>query len=96
MPLRKSLSAHSVETAFERGWATLKNGELLCAAEDAGFAVLITTDQNLQYQQNLATRHIAIMVLTSTSWPRIRAVASVVAQAVADLPPLGFVVVSIP
>ncbi len=96
VPLRKSLGPHSVETAFERGWATLKNGELLRAAEDAGFALLITTDQNLQYQQNLSTRRIAIVVLTSTSWPRIRAVASVVAQVVADLPPLGFVVVLIP
>lgn len=96
MPLRGALTGHTVETAFERGWATLKNGDLLREAEAAEFALLITTDQNLQYQQNLAARRIAILVLTSTSWPRIRSVTAVVAQAVANIAPLGFVVVSIP
>jgi predicted nuclease of predicted toxin-antitoxin system len=37
-PLRRILSSHAVETAFVRGWSTLKNGELLTAAETAGFA----------------------------------------------------------
>lgn len=59
-------------------------------AETAGFTLLITTDQHLQYQQDLATRRIAIIVLTSTSWPRIRAVAASVAQAVNDIAPFGF------
>lgn len=81
-PLRRALRGHAVETAFERGWSTLVNGELLAAAEAAGFEVLVTTDMNLRYQQNLSSRRIAIVVLTSTSWPRIRAVSAAVAEAV--------------
>lgn len=81
-PLRQHLAPHEVETAYERGWSTLKNGELLQAAEDAGFAVLVTTDMNLKYQQNLAARRIAIVVLGTTSWPRIRATVEAVMLAV--------------
>ena len=61
-----------MSTAYELGWATLKNGELLAAAESSGFEVLVTTDTNLQYQQNLNQRKIAIVVLSTTSWPRIQ------------------------
>jgi len=56
VPLRQLLPGHEVSTAYERGWSTLKNGELLSAAEVQGFHVLVTTDQNLRYQQNLASR----------------------------------------
>ncbi len=52
-PLRRALPLHNVETSFERGWSTLVNGELLSAAEAAGFDVLVTTDMNLRYQQDL-------------------------------------------
>jgi hypothetical protein len=80
VPLRLALFGHQVATAYELGWATLKNGELLRAAEDQGFEVLVTTDSNLRYQQNLMARRIAVVVLTTTSWPRIReAVGHVVA-----------------
>ena len=65
--------SHQVSTAYERGWSTLKNGELLQAAELAGFSVLVTTDTNLKYQQNLASRRISVVVLGTTSWPRIKA-----------------------
>ncbi len=61
-----------MSTAYELGWATLKNGELLAAAESHGFDVLVTTDTNLEYQQNLTQRKIAIVVLSTTSWPRIQ------------------------
>ena len=71
VPLRDYLTNHVVETAFELGWSSLKNGELLEAA-DASFDLLITTDQQIRYQQNLAGRKLAILVLMSTSWPRIR------------------------
>jgi hypothetical protein len=81
-PLRLSIASHTVSTAYELGWSTLKNGELLQAAEDAGFEVLVTTDTNLKYQQNLAARKIAVVVLTSTSWPRIRAVSEQVIAAI--------------
>jgi predicted nuclease of predicted toxin-antitoxin system len=71
VPLRHSLAAHSVATAFEMGWSDLENGELLVAAE-AQFDALVTTDQNLRYQQNLQGRRLAILVLPTTNWPEIR------------------------
>jgi len=72
VPLRESLTQHEVSTAYERGWSNLTNGELLDIAEQEGFTVFVTTDLNLKYQQNLSVRRIAIVVLTSTSWPRIQ------------------------
>ena len=72
VPLRKYLPGHQISTTFEKGWSSLKNGELLQVAELEGFEVFITTDQNLRYQQNLTERKIAIVVLLSTSWPKIQ------------------------
>ena len=82
MPLRHFLPHHEVATAYERGWARLKNGELLSAAEANGFEVLVTTDSNLKYQQNLKSRRIAVVVLTTTSWPRIQKAIMKVVRAV--------------
>ncbi len=61
-----------MDTAFERGWSSLRNGDLLDRAEKDGYQLLVTTDQNLRRQQNLAGRRLAILVLLSTSWPRIQ------------------------
>ena len=72
VPLRRYLSGHTIDTAYERGWSELSNGDLLTMAEQEGYELLITTDRNLHYQQNLAMRQIAIIVLMSTSWPRIK------------------------
>lgn len=78
-PLRHSLTHYEVATAYERGWSKLKNGELLDAAEKEHFEVLVTTDSNLKYQQNIESRRIAVVVLSSPSWPRIqRAIGSIV------------------
>ena len=85
VPLRKHLLNHMVETAYERGWSNLKNGDLLSQAEAEGFDVLITTDQNLRYQQNLSGRRISVVVLMTTNWPRIRNHADLVAQAIDNL-----------
>jgi len=71
VPLRRVLSAHTVSTAFEMGWAQLSNGELLNAAE-AVVDVLVTTDQNIRHQQALSRRRLAILVLPTTSWPIIQ------------------------
>ena len=68
VPLRQSLADHSVDTAFERGWSHFKNGELLDASEQNGYQLLISTDQNLKYQQNLSDRQLAIIVLLSTDF----------------------------
>ena len=60
---RYLIDHHTVTEARARGWEQLGNGELLTAAEAAGFEVLATTDRNLRYQQNLAGRKIAVIVL---------------------------------
>jgi predicted nuclease of predicted toxin-antitoxin system len=70
-PLRHCLSNHDVETCQERGWSEVENGALLELAEREGFDVFVTTDQDLRYQQNLAGRRLAIVVLMSASWPRM-------------------------
>jgi len=60
---------HDLRTAAQQGWDTLKNGELLAVAEADGFDVLLTTDKNMRYQQNLAGRKIAVVVLGMQQWP---------------------------
>ena len=86
VPLRRALAGHSVATAHEQGWATLTNGELLAAAEGS-FDVFVTTDQNLRYQQNLTGRRLAILVLPTTSWPRLQLHAPAIAAALVALRP---------
>jgi hypothetical protein len=67
------LVEHEVATAHECGWSQLNNGALIAATEQSGFEVFVTTDQKLRYQQNLAGRKIAIVVILTTSWPRMQA-----------------------
>jgi hypothetical protein len=85
VPLRRALPADSVTTVYEQGWSTLQNGQLLAIAEQAGFDVFITTDQNLKYQQQLTGRRLAILVLGSTSWPRIKPHSDAIRQVVEQL-----------
>ncbi len=85
VPLRHYLQGYSVITAYEEGWSTLSNGDLLAAAENHGYDVLVTTDRNLRYQQNLSNRRIAIVVLRSTSWPRIRMHSEAIRQIIGTL-----------
>ena len=96
VPLRDSLAQHSVATAFELGWSLLKNGELLDAAEREGFAVLVTTDSNLQFQQNLTSRRISIVALLTTSWPRIQRAIPAVVDAITVAKPGSYAEVEIP
>ena len=71
-PLRNALKGHVVVEAVERGWERLANGDLLSAAEAAGFQVIVTADKNIQHQQNLAGRAIAVIVLGNAQWPALR------------------------
>ena len=96
VPLREFLAQHEVVTAFERGWSNLSNGELLRVAEAEGFEVLLTADSNLRYQQDLAGRRIAIVVLSTPSWPRIQRSPMLVVRAVASATPGSFSEVAIP
>lgn len=71
-PLRRLLPGLNITFADERGWGNLTNGDLLAAAEEAGFDVLVTADRNLRYQQNLAERLVGVVVLSTNHWPVIR------------------------
>jgi hypothetical protein len=66
--LRKNLGEHEVFTVSYKGWAGLKNGELLRIAEENGIEVFLTGDQTLPYEQNLEERRIAIVVLSAVEW----------------------------
>ena len=71
--VRRFLSKHDVRTFVEMRWhPQLENGELLKAAEASGFDVMVTSDQNIRYQQNLTTRKLALVVLGSNIWPVVR------------------------
>jgi hypothetical protein len=96
VPLRKLLTTHQVSTAYELDWQMLTNGDLLNQAELSGFEVLVTTDQNLKYQQNLLKRVIAIVVLTSTSWPRIRKTLPEIVAAIENSKANGYIEITIP
>ena len=89
-PLRKFLPDHTVHTAQEMGWGQLKNGALLKEAESQ-FDAMITTDQNLKYQQNVTGRKLAILVLPTNDWPTIRGKTAEIAAKVAMLKPGDFV-----
>ena len=84
---RYLIDRHTVTEARARGWEELENGELLTVAEAEGFDVLVTTDRNLRYQQNLAGRKIAIVVLGKGRWTVIKArIAEIVAAVNAATP----------
>ena len=91
-----ALSDHTVEEARSHGWDTLQNGELLDAAEAAGFNVFVTTDRNIRYQQNMGSRTIAIVVLAKGRWRLIKKRLPQIAAAVATATPGSLVEVDIP
>lgn len=95
--LARALSGHTVHTAQAKGWDTLSNGDLLSAAEEAGFELLLTTDRRIRHQQNLRVRRIALVVLTgSTKWSRVRQHGDRIAAAVAATIPGTYTEVDIP
>jgi hypothetical protein len=95
IPLRKEFIGHEVVTAHELAWSSLSNGDLLREAE-AQFDVLVTTDQNLRYQQNLIGRRLAIFVLPTTSWPLIRPHARKISEAVLSMRPGEYQLFTLP
>ena len=85
-PMHTLLANHECTTAQQRGWTSIKNGELLRLVE-AEFDVFITTDQNLRYQQNLSGRRIAILALSTNNLRRIRAASTILHSTLATLQP---------
>jgi hypothetical protein len=96
VPLRALLTGHKVVTVYELGWSQLQNGELLREAELVGYEVLVTTDQNLRYQQNVSDRTLAIAVLMAASWPRIERHAAQVVTQIDLLAPGAYAEIHIP
>ena len=94
--MRQFLAQHEVVTAYERGWSQLSNGELLQVAEADHFDVFVTTDSHLKYQQNLSSRRIAIVVLSTPSWPRIQRSVETVVQSLDAIAAGAYIEVSIP
>ena len=95
-PLRYALQGHVVVEAIERGWDRLLNGELIAAAEAAGFELLLTTDKNMRYQQNLKGRKIAFVVIGNQQWPTLRRYVERVVAAVNAATPGSYAEVDIP
>lgn len=96
VPLRQFLAGHTIRTAAEQRWTTLQNGQLLDTAEANGFDLLLTTDQNIRYQQNLASRKLAIVVLRQARWPIVRIHVARVIAAVNGATPGSYTEVEIP
>ncbi len=96
VPIKTYLELHSISTAAQQGWDRLRNGDLLTVAERAGFDLLLTTDKNMRYQQNLTGRTIAIVVLGNQQWPELRAYIQLVVEAVNAATPGSYVEIEIP
>ena len=94
--IARALHSHAVKEAKEQGWDTLSNGELLRAAEEAGFDVLLTTDKNLRFQQNLRARKLAIVVLSNSRWRLVRRALESITAAVDAAKPGSYTMVEIP
>jgi hypothetical protein len=71
-PIARSLIGHEVSRARQIGWHEMENGELIREAEKAGFDVLLSTDKNIQYQQNVSDRKIALVILGNSQWPQVQ------------------------
>jgi hypothetical protein len=94
--LRSLLPGHDVVTSRELGWDTLRNGDLLNAAEMAGFEAMVTGDKNMSYQQNLAGRKLSLVILASTDWPILKQNPAPIVAALNEATPGSFIVLAEP
>lgn len=88
-PMHNFLTGHNCTNAQRRGWGGIKNGDLLRLAEDE-FDLFITSDQGIQYQQNLTGRRIAILELSTNKIRRLTAAAELIRSAVGTMKPGEF------
>jgi hypothetical protein len=92
--LRRFLADYEVVPARSMGWGEITNGDLIRAADEVGFVIMITCDRNIRYQQNLAGRQIALIEISGGGWPTIRNHLDEVLAAVQAAQPGGYTVVS--
>lgn len=95
-PIAQSLAGHDVAFARQIGWHELKNGELLREAEETGYDLLLTSDKNIRYQQNLSGRKIAIAILGNQQWPDVKLHLERILEAVNAANPGSYTEVEIP
>jgi hypothetical protein len=94
--ISRVLAEHDITYARSIGWHELKNGDLIRHAEDDGYDLLLTNDKNIAYQQNLAGRKIAIVVLGNSQWPMVKLHLDRIAAAVEACSPGSYVEIEIP
>jgi len=94
--LTASLASHEVAEARQLNWERVSNGDLLRLAEEAGFNLVLRTDKNLRYQQNLADRKISIVVLGQSPWWLVRQHLDAIVAAVNAATPGSYAEVDIP
>jgi len=94
--IARALQLHTIKAVRVQGWDTLNNGALLKAAEDAGFDVLLTTDTNLPFQQNLEGRKLAIVIISKNRWSLVRPTMQKIVDAVNAAKPGTCTVIEIP
>jgi len=95
-PIAACLAGHQVTRARQIGWHELENGELIDQAEQAGYDLLLSTDKNIRYQQNLTGRKISIVVLGNSQWPIVRLHLDTIAATVNAATPGSYAEVEIP
>jgi hypothetical protein len=95
--VRRFLLTHEVHTVVEMQWhPQLENSELLKVAEQAAFDVMVTSDQNIRYQQNLTGRTLALVVLGSNIWPVVRAYGAAITATVDAATPGSYDLIEMP
>lgn len=94
--LARYFIGHTVEEARTQGWEALANGDLIEAAEQAGFDLMVTNDKNIRYQQNLKGRKLALVVLEHSQWPMVKLVADRIVAAVESAKPGSYLEVAVP
>ncbi len=95
LKLVRLLTGHEFTTALEKGWGSFTNGRLLTLAEPE-FDLFLTCDRNVEYQQNLRGRKIAVLLLSTNHWPTLKGQVVVVQTALDKLKLGEFVQVEIP
>lgn len=85
--LGREIPGHEVTTVPQAGWAGVQNGELLRRAAGR-FDVLVTGDQNIEYQQNPASLPVAVIILVATS-NRLEALRPLIPELLETLAGLG-------